>query len=98
MKIFQDLPAKLPLADFQINTLDKFRYMSNVCTFGYTYAFWNWAKWEAHIDWMALSGINLPLAFTGQEVIWKRIWKMVNRFRAYPKELNFIGKNQCKLP
>ena len=28
-----------------------------------------------HIDWMALNGINLPLAQTGQEEIWRRVWK-----------------------
>jgi alpha-N-acetylglucosaminidase len=28
-------------------------------------AFWDWERWEREIDWMALQGINLPLAFTG---------------------------------
>ena len=28
-----------------------------------------------HIDWMALNGINLPLAQSGQEEIWRRVWK-----------------------
>jgi alpha-N-acetylglucosaminidase len=28
-------------------------------------AYWDWARWEAELDWMALQGINLPLAFTG---------------------------------
>ncbi len=27
-------------------------------------------RWEREIDWMALHGINFPLAFTGQEYIW----------------------------
>ena len=26
---------------------------------------WDWERWEREIDWMALNGINLPLAFTG---------------------------------
>jgi len=26
------------------------------------------------IDWMALNGINLPLAFTGQEAIWESVY------------------------
>ena len=75
--IFLDLPKVLPTANFTITTLDKFRYMANVCTFGYTYAFWGWSQWERHIDWMALNGINLPLAFTAQEAIWKRVWNKV---------------------
>lgn len=28
------------------------------------------------IDWMALQGINLPLAFTGQEAIWQKVFKV----------------------
>jgi alpha-N-acetylglucosaminidase len=37
----------------------------NVCTVSYSSAFWNWTRWESELDWMALQGINLPLAFTG---------------------------------
>lgn len=36
-------------------------------------AFWNWDRWEQEIDWMALRGINLPLAFVGQEAIFQRV-------------------------
>ncbi len=28
--------------------------------------YWSWDRWEAEIDWMALQGINLPLAFSGK--------------------------------
>ncbi len=34
----------------------------------YSMAFWNWSRWEQELDWMALQGINLPLAFTGQHI------------------------------
>jgi hypothetical protein len=27
---------------------------------------WNWERWSREIDWMAMNGVNLPLAFTGQ--------------------------------
>ena len=47
----------------------------NVCTYGYTTAFWNWDRWERELDWMALHGINMPLAMEGQEAIWQRVWK-----------------------
>ena len=57
-----------------LTSMEKFRYHMNVCTFGYTYAFWQWPQWEKHIDWMALNGINLPLAFVGQEAIWERVY------------------------
>ena len=42
------------------------RYHQNVCTPGYSYVWWQWPDWEQHIDWMALNGVTLPLAFTGQ--------------------------------
>ncbi len=31
----------------------------------YSSTWWAWERWEKEIDWMALHGINLPLAFTG---------------------------------
>lgn len=51
------------------------RFFLNYCTFGYTMPWWQWADWERFIDWMALQGINLPLAITGQEAIWLKVWK-----------------------
>ena len=29
---------------------------------------WPWERWERELDWMALNGINLALAFAGQEL------------------------------
>ncbi|KAJ8307101.1 hypothetical protein KUTeg_015185 [Tegillarca granosa] len=57
-----------------ITTNDRFRYYLNVCTVSYSFAFYNWTDWERQIDWMALHGINLPLAFTGQEAIFQRVY------------------------
>ena len=53
---------------------DRFRYHQNVCTVSYSSAWWSWHRWQREIDWMAMNGINLPLAFTGQEAIWKRVY------------------------
>jgi alpha-N-acetylglucosaminidase len=39
----------------------------NIVTFSYTGAFWSWEDWELQLDWMALHGINLPLAWVGAE-------------------------------
>ena len=50
------------------------RFFLNYCTFGYTMPWWHWDEWEHFIDWMALNGINLPLAITGQESIWYQVW------------------------
>lgn len=38
-------------------------------TFSYTAAFWDWEDWELQLDWLALRGVNLPLAWVGQEKI-----------------------------
>ncbi len=49
------------------------RYDFNYCTYSYTMAFWDWTRWEQEIDWMALHGINLPLAAVGQECVWRNM-------------------------
>jgi hypothetical protein len=41
-----------------------------------SFAWWDWKRWEKEIDWMALQGINLPLAFTGQEAIWQKVFQV----------------------
>ena len=51
------------------------RYYLNVVTFGYTTAFWDWPRWEQELDWMALHGINMPLALTAQEAIMARVYQ-----------------------
>lgn len=51
----------------------KYRYALNYCTFSYSTAFWDWERWEREIDWMALHGINLPLAIVGTDVVWKNV-------------------------
>ncbi|XP_066952464.1 LOW QUALITY PROTEIN: alpha-N-acetylglucosaminidase-like [Macrobrachium rosenbergii] len=68
------LPTPLPAAQVNVTSNDKFRYYQNVCTVSYSMAWWDWARWEREIDWMALNGINIPLAFTGQEAIWQRVY------------------------
>ncbi|MDD6784377.1 MAG: alpha-N-acetylglucosaminidase TIM-barrel domain-containing protein, partial [Prevotellaceae bacterium] len=50
------------------------RFFLNYCTFGYTMPWWQWTDWERLIDWMALNGINLPLANTGAEEIAYRVY------------------------
>ncbi|CAI9103014.1 OLC1v1001424C2 [Oldenlandia corymbosa var. corymbosa] len=53
-------------------------YYQNVVTSSYSFAWWDWERWEKEIDWMALQGINLPLAFTGQETIWQKVFSDFN--------------------
>lgn len=49
------------------------RYYFNYVTFAYSTAFWTWERWEREIDWMALHGISMPLAITGQEAVWQAV-------------------------
>lgn len=51
------------------------RFFLNYCTYGYTMPWWQWDDWERLIDWMALNGVTMPLAITGQEAIWYKVWK-----------------------
>ncbi|KAI0363471.1 alpha-N-acetylglucosaminidase [Pilatotrama ljubarskyi] len=44
-----------------------YRYHFNTVTFDYTAAFWDFDQWELELDWLALRGVNLPLAWVGYE-------------------------------
>jgi len=71
------VPDKLPLPAEKTHETTRIRdrFFLNYCTFGYTLPFWRWRDWERCIDWMALNGINLPLAQTGNEFIWQSVWR-----------------------
>jgi alpha-N-acetylglucosaminidase len=71
-----DMPKSLPALKepVTIKARCKNRFFLNYCTFGYTMPWWKWKDWEHFIDWMALNGVNLPLAITGQESIWHKVW------------------------
>lgn len=49
-------------------------YYFNVVTYGYTMPYWDWNRWEKEIDWMALHGVNMPLALVANEAISARVW------------------------
>ena len=95
-----DCPWESPVS-FNLTANDRFRYYQNVCTPGYSFTFWQWPQWEAHIDWMALNGINLPLAFTAQEYIWIQVYKQVSKnsilYRGQKANSNNIFKNRSTL-
>ena len=79
------------------------RYDFNYCTFSYSMAFWDWARWEKEIDWMALHGINMPLAAVGHECVWRRMMlrlgyteEEVGRFIAGPAFLAWWEMNNLE--
>lgn len=61
--------STLPMLASPLNgsSIVPWRYHFNTVTFSYTAAFWSWDDWELQLDWMALHGINLPLAWVGFE-------------------------------
>ena len=77
---YADVPVELPdvLPDVpdaeRVTARVPQRFFLNYCTWGYTMPFWQWHDWERFIDWMALNGVNLPLAITGQEAVWYNVW------------------------
>ena len=72
-----NMPAVLPVVPAKIHqtTPYKYRYYLNYCTFNYSMSWWNWNRWQKEIDWMALNGINMPLAITGEEAIWQQVYQ-----------------------
>ena len=72
-----ELPKTLPVIPEEVTVKAKVptRFFLNYCTFGYSMTWWKWSDWEHFIDWMALNGINMPLAISGQEAIWYKVWR-----------------------
>lgn len=44
----------------------------NVVAFSYSFWYYTAADWQRMVDWMALSGVNLALAYTGQEEVYRK--------------------------
>lgn len=70
-------PSEMPVIDtpVRVEARTKNRFFLNYCTFGYTMPWWKWEDWERMIDWMALNGVNMPLANTAVEAIWQKVWR-----------------------
>lgn len=64
-----------PMAPLRGRTPFQWRYFFNAVTFGYTTAFWDWSRWEAEIDRLAMWGVNFPLALTGQEAVMAQVYQ-----------------------
>lgn len=50
------------------------QYM-NVVTYGYSCPYWDKARWDKEIDWMALHGVDMPLILIGQEAVYRMVFK-----------------------
>lgn len=79
-----ELPDRIPPVNGveHRSTTIPWRYYLNYCTHSYSMAFWDWERWQQEIDWMALHGVNLPLAATGMEAVWRATLRQLG----YPEE------------
>ena len=70
------LPDEFPLPEHKVTKVSpyKYRYYLNYCTFNYSMSWWDFDRWQQEIDFMALNGINMPLALTGQNSVWRRVY------------------------
>ena len=55
---------------FEKNIDQHFRVYLNYCTLDYSMCWWDFARWEKEIDFMAMNGINMPLTPIGSEAVW----------------------------
>lgn len=100
-KLPKQLPAVEKTERHESNL--RLRYDFNYCTFSYSMAFWDWERWQKEIDWMALHGINMPLAAVGHECVWRNMMlrlgyteEEVGRFIAGPAFLAWWEMNNLE--
>ncbi|EGO28130.1 glycoside hydrolase family 89 protein [Serpula lacrymans var. lacrymans S7.9] len=72
-----ELPSELPSVGQPVtrSSLVPYRYHFNTVTFSYTAAFYNFDDWSLLLDWLALRGVNLPLAWVGNEYILVQVFR-----------------------
>lgn len=72
-----NIPKPFPMVPVKVRkvTPHEYRHYFNYCTFNYTSSWWDWQRWEWEIDFMALNGVNMPLAMTGQNALWDRVYR-----------------------
>ena len=81
------LPTTLPTCSAETHTASvDWRYYLNFCTYSYSMSFWGWERWQQELDWMALHGVNMPLAITGMECVWKEV--LMNSYGYTLEEVN----------
>eukprot|EP01052_Picozoa_sp_SAG31_P012336 SAG31_NODE_719_length_12605_cov_22.378858_14_plen_240_part_00 len=52
----------------------RFSWYTNVCTASYSFAWWDWDRWQQEIDLMAMHGVNIMYAHTGTEHLQAQVW------------------------
>ena len=49
-------------------------YYQNVVQSSYSNVWWNASRWQTEVDFMALHGINIGLAYAGQEALFRQVY------------------------
>ena len=72
-----DLPSPAPAPAAVIRQVSPYlhRNQGNVTAASYTQAFWDWARWEKEIDFMALNGITQAVVVPGHQKVWQETLK-----------------------
>ncbi len=68
-------PDDISCKERTCTTLFRDHQYFNVVTYGYTMPFWDEARWNEEIDWMALHGIDMPLMLVGAEGIYREVFR-----------------------
>lgn len=61
---------KMFQGEFKKKIPQRYRVYMNYCTLDYSMCWWDFDRWEKEIDFMAMNGINMPLAVVGSEAVW----------------------------
>ena len=52
-----------------------YTYYMNVVQNSYSNVWWDAARWQAEVDWMMVHGVNIALAYGGQEALWRQAYE-----------------------
>jgi alpha-N-acetylglucosaminidase len=77
-----NIPEILPAYSVNVRSPFQYLYYFNVVTPGYTTAYWDWARWEKEIDWMAMHGLDMPLIPGAHEAILSRVFQQLGFTKA----------------
>lgn len=67
-----NLPRTLAPVPAKVRVVNphKYREMFGYCTLNYTASWWDKARWERELDFLAMQGVNMPLGVVGVEAVW----------------------------
>ena len=70
-----EMPRDLSVEPRRVESPYQHHQYLNVVTYGYTMPFWDEARWDREIDWMALHGIDMPLVMLCQEQVYREVFR-----------------------